>query len=105
MKICKKLLLSLVATLLTTTGNLKAQSLVDVLSKTSEDACLLDSEPTARWRCEGYCFLGGDTPTNPWQPVSSEGSTEQEARDNIDCGAYEEVGINCRQIQAPDCLY
>jgi hypothetical protein len=51
----------------------------------------------SQWSCSGYCFLGGDTPTNPWQPVYSEGATEQEARDNIDCGPYEEVGITCRE--------
>lgn len=52
------------------------------------------------WVCEGYCFLGGDTPTNPFQPVSSSGATEQEARDNIDCGPYTETGIVCRQVES-----
>jgi len=57
-----------------------------------------EDSPTAnKWSCSGYCFLGGDLPTNPWQPVSSEGATEQEARDNIDCGPYEEVGITCHE--------
>lgn len=50
----------------------------------------------SNWICEGYCFLGGDVPTNPFQPVSSSGATEQEARDNIDCGPYIETGIVCR---------
>jgi hypothetical protein len=52
-----------------------------------------------QWSCSGWCLLGADTPTNPWIPVSSTGATEQEARDNIDCGIYEEVGITCRQAQ------
>jgi len=55
-------------------------------------------QDTAKWLCEGYCFLGGDVPTNPFQPVSATGATEQEARDNIDCGPYQETGISCRQI-------
>jgi hypothetical protein len=50
------------------------------------------------WICRGYCFMGGDTPTNPWIPVSSEGSSEQEARDNIDCGRFEEVNIRCTKV-------
>ena len=50
------------------------------------------------WICRGYCFMGGDTPTNPWIPVSSEGSSEQEARDNIDCGRFEEVSITCSKV-------
>lgn len=48
-----------------------------------------------KWECHGYCFLGGDCPTNPWQPVGSSGASEQEARDNIDCGSFEEVNITC----------
>jgi hypothetical protein len=52
-----------------------------------------------QWSCSGWCFMGGDTPTNPWIPVSSSGSTEQEARDNIDCGMYQEAGISCRKVQ------
>ena len=51
------------------------------------------------WLCEGYCFLGGDVPTDPFQPVSATGATEQEARDNIDCGSHEETGISCRMIE------
>jgi hypothetical protein len=105
LKIFKTLLLSLVVTLLTPTVSLKAQNSRDQSPVTSEDVCLQDPEPTAKWRCEGYCLLGSDLPTNPWQPVASEGATEQEARDNIDCGAYEEVGITCRQIQASGCLH
>ena len=59
------------------------------------------TEPHAEdeWSCSGWCFMGGDTPTNPWIPVSSTGATEQEARDNINCGMYEEAGISCRQVQ------
>ena len=49
------------------------------------------------WICEGYCFLGGDVPTDPFQPISATGATEQEARDNIDCGPYTETGITCRK--------
>lgn len=52
------------------------------------------------WRCEGYCFLGGDVPTNPFQPVSATGATEEEARENIDCGPYQETDISCRLIKA-----
>ena len=55
-----------------------------------------------KWSCSGYCFLGGDIPTNPWQPVSSVGATEQEARDNIDCGPYQEMGITCKMNET-DC--
>jgi|LakMenEpi03Aug12_release.lakeMendotaPanAssembly.Ray.scaffolds.fasta_scaffold409957_2 hypothetical protein len=51
-----------------------------------------------KWECHGYCFLGGDCPTNPWQPVSSSGSSEQEARDNIDCGSFEEANITCEKV-------
>lgn len=60
-----------------------------------------ESQPleASKWVCEGYCFLGGDVPTNPFQPVIAYGNTEQEARDNIDCGAYTETGIACRQIE------
>lgn len=59
----------------------------------AEEVRLNDSQ----WSCSGYCFLNGDTATDPWQPVYSEGATEQEARDNIDCGPYEEVNITCRE--------
>ncbi len=52
-----------------------------------------------QWSCSGWCLLGADTPTNPWIPVSSTGATEQEARDNIDCGIYDEGGISCRRVQ------
>ncbi len=58
-----------------------------------------ESPQEDQWSCSGWCFMGGDTPTNPWIPVSSSGSTEQEARDNIDCGMYEEAGISCRKVQ------
>lgn len=51
------------------------------------------------WECSGWCFMGGDYPTNPWIPVSSTGATEDEARDNIDCGMYQEAGISCRKVQ------
>lgn len=51
------------------------------------------------WECSGWCFMGGDYPTNPWIPVSSSGATEDEARDNIDCGMYQEAGISCRRVQ------
>jgi hypothetical protein len=51
------------------------------------------------WQCSGWRFMGGDYPTNPWIPVGSTGSTEQEARDNIDCGMYQEAGISCRRVQ------
>ncbi|NBX76913.1 MAG: hypothetical protein EBQ92_10200 [Proteobacteria bacterium] len=57
----------------------------------------LNGAEKSKWSCSGYCFLGGDTPTNPWVPVSSEGATEQDARDNIDCGPYQEVGITCEE--------
>lgn len=50
------------------------------------------------WICRGYCLMGADTPTNPWIPVRSEGSSEQEARDNIDCGRFEEVNISCIKV-------
>lgn len=59
----------------------------------------VSEQEVSKWLCEGYCFLGGDVPTNPFQPVSATGATEQEARDNIDCGPYEETGISCRVIQ------
>ena len=57
-----------------------------------------DGETEELWSCNGYCFMGGDTPTNPWLPVSSTGSSEQEARDNIDCGQFVEVGITCQKV-------
>lgn len=58
-----------------------------------------ENPPEEQWSCSGWCFMGGDTPTNPWIPVSSSGSSEQEARDNIDCGMYQEAGISCRKVQ------
>jgi hypothetical protein len=63
------------------------------------DGIQVEEQDSSKWLCEGYCFLGGDVPTNPWQPVSATGATEQEARDNIDCGPYEETGISCRMIE------
>jgi len=53
----------------------------------------------SKWVCSGYCFLGGDLPTNPWRPISSEGATEQEARDNLDCDPYMQSGVGCGQVQ------
>ncbi len=50
------------------------------------------------WSCSGYCFMGGDTATNPWIPVSGSGASEEDARDAIDCGAFVEVGITCRNV-------
>ena len=70
--------------------------------------CVMSSQPAMAfenftqgesWECSGWCFMGGDYPTNPWIPVSSTGATEDEARDNIDCGIYQEAGISCRKVQ------
>lgn len=58
----------------------------------------LENEKSPYWVCDGYCFLGGDVPVNPFQPVSSSGATEQEARENIDCGPYQETGIVCKEV-------
>jgi hypothetical protein len=78
--------------------------LINMLAfNTSFSALFATTEPQAEeeeeWSCSGWCLLGADTPTNPWIPVSSTGATEQEARDNIDCGIYEEVAISCRHVQ------
>jgi len=58
----------------------------------------ISSGSNRHWVCNGYCFLGGDTPVNPFQPVSSTGATEEEARENIDCGPYQETGIVCKEV-------
>ena len=58
-----------------------------------------DENKAELWSCRGYCFMGGDTPTNPWIPVSSTGASEEEARDNIDCGPFVEVEISCRKVE------
>lgn len=62
----------------------------------------LQSEPKDVWQCDGYCYYGGDAPTSPFVPVGSQGATEQEARDNIDCNGFEEVDITCRKISDGD---
>lgn len=59
----------------------------------------VETEAGEFWHCSGYCFMGGDTATNPWVPVSATGADETEARDNIDCGPFIEVGISCRKIR------
>ncbi len=66
----------------------------------SFSALVAATEPRAEeeWSCSGWCFMGGDYPTNPWIPVSSTGATEDEARDNIDCGMYQEAGISCKRV-------
>ena len=51
------------------------------------------------WSCSGYCYMVGDTATNPWIPVSSSGASEDEARENIDCGQFVETGITCRYVR------
>jgi hypothetical protein len=66
-----------------------------VLSAQGEDL----AQTAELWLCSGYCFMGGDTATNPWVPVSANGASEQEARDNIDCGPFVEVGISCRSTR------
>lgn len=67
----------------------------------AESRVFADEQPEMAelWSCSGYCFMGGDTPTNPWIPVSATGSSEQEARDKIDWGQFIEVDITCRKVQ------
>ena len=84
---------SLIARILLTTAATVAALLPTVASRAD------DTPETAElWSCSGYCFMGGDTPTNPWIPVSSSGASEEEARNNIDCGSFVEVGITCRKV-------
>ena len=55
------------------------------------------NEKASYWVCDGYCFLA-DVPVGNFQPVSSIGATEKEARENIDCGQYQETGIVCEEV-------
>lgn len=52
------------------------------------------------WTCDGYCFLGGDMPGNPFRPISSTGATEEEARHNLDCDPYYQTGVTCKEIKS-----
>jgi hypothetical protein len=72
-------------------------SFVTVISSARGHAAgLFDTEDL--WSCSGYCFTGGDSAGNQWIPVGSYGSTEEEARENIDCGQFFEEGITCEMV-------
>jgi hypothetical protein len=49
------------------------------------------------WCCTGYCFLGGDVPTNPFKEFGVCGATEREARASIPCSPYDQNGVVCSQ--------
>jgi len=54
------------------------------------------------WCCSGYCFLGGDVPTNPFKEFGVCGATEREARNQIPCSPYDQMGVTCSKENRED---